>query len=93
MTGYPLTKYDAKLLDEDSTSIDEEEHSETSDNLLREGPILYAGEFSIPAGQLINDTYVDPSGWGKVIWLIAQRLFQRNGNTNIFFRLNRASCT
>lgn len=67
MTGYPLTKYDAKLLDEDSTSIDEEEHSETSDNLLREGPILYAGEFSIPAGQLINDTYVDPSGWGKVI--------------------------
>lgn len=82
MTGYPLTKYDAEILDEVSTSIDEEEHSEASDDVLRGGPILYAGEFSIPAGQQINDTYVDPSGWGKVSWPIA---FIRAKYQNTFF--------
>lgn len=82
MTGYPLTKYDAAILDEVSTSIDEEEHSENSDDVLREGPILYAGEFSIRAGQQINDTYVDPSGWGKVSRLIPQRSIERNSKTH-----------
>lgn len=67
MTGYPLTKYDeAQLFNENSTSLDEEEKFENSDCFLRGGPVVFAGEFPIAAGQQINDTYVDPSGWGKV---------------------------
>lgn len=64
MTGYPLTEYNDD--NDDSSSINEEEHSDTSDIYLHEGPIVFAGEFSIPTDRQINDTYVDPSGWGKV---------------------------
>lgn len=66
MTGYPLTKYDGANFEDDLTPVDEEEKTENQNVFLREGPIVYAGEFSIPTGQRIDDTYVDPSGWGKV---------------------------
>lgn len=56
-------KYDYIQLFIENSAVDQQENS---DNFLREGPTVFAGEFLIAADQELRDTYIDSSGWGKV---------------------------
>lgn len=68
-TGYPL-KYDQleELIREcsEELSIEMIANSQTGRKILTGGPASFIGVFEIDAGLAIHDTFLDPTGWGKV---------------------------
>lgn len=67
MTGIPLDKYEKiqNLIDIQLIRNNEEIELENK-LLLKSGPVIYYGVFEINSTQPIYDTYLDPTGWGKV---------------------------
>lgn len=78
ITGYPLENYDAiqRVIDLHIADPSLHEMSERAPNraFLKTGPVIFSGEFDIAADKDILDTYLDPTGWGKVIhnsWILS----------------------
>lgn len=67
ITGYPLTNYGhfMELLDSTKPSIDK---IILQNGKLLGGPAIFHVDFNIKS-KTIYDTYLDPSGWGKVQYL------------------------
>lgn len=62
ITGFPLENYEhieEMLLNAETIELNER-------GLLLEGPAVMHACFDIPTDQDILDTYLDPTGWGKV---------------------------
>lgn len=70
MTGYPLESYNAiqRVIDLHIADPALQEMSDKAPNraFLKTGPTIFSGEFDITADIDILDTYLDPTGWGKV---------------------------
>lgn len=70
ITGYPLENYNAiqRVIDLHIADSSLQEMSEKTPNraYLKSGPTIFCGEFNIAADKEILDTYLDPTGWGKV---------------------------
>lgn len=64
MTGFPLTNAN-HISDFLKDSTPETVHI-TSNGLLLNGPVVFHAEFDIVTDE-IHDTYLDVSGWGKVM--------------------------
>lgn len=64
MTGYPLTNSD-HISDFLQDNTPETVHISTN-GMLSNGPIIFHAEFDITSEE-IHDTYLDVSGWGKVM--------------------------
>lgn len=64
MTGYPLTNYShmEQFIADPETTTDV-----SSKGVLLNGPTVWHATFTIPIGQSLYDTYLDPTGWGKGI--------------------------
>lgn len=64
ITGYPLTNYRhfVELLDSIEPST---ENIVSKNGKLLRGPVIFYVDFNIKSG-IIYDTYLDPTGWGKV---------------------------
>lgn len=74
ITGFPLD--DVSQIEDlirESIANDIAEHSSRisgfSSDILNAGPIIYQATFDIDRDEIL-DTYVNPSGWGKVCALI-----------------------
>lgn len=63
MTGYPLTKFSDIV---DFILNANEKVSISKNGILLEGPAVFSTNFNIDADPIL-DTYLDPSGWGKVM--------------------------
>lgn len=62
ITGFPLDNYEhieEMLSNAEAIQLNER-------GLLLEGPAVMHSSFDIPDDQEILDTYLDPTGWGKV---------------------------
>lgn len=69
ITGFPLDKYKQiyELIQDYGIVNNEIEYVKTNKELLREGPTIFSGLFDIPLDEdKIFDTYLNPTGWGKV---------------------------
>lgn len=66
MTGFPFEE--TRQLDDILTDyFNNEVHVHGRHSVLSSGPVLYQAHFDIDADE-IDDTYIDPRGWGKVKW-------------------------
>lgn len=82
VTGFPLTNYDKidEFVKNSSKLSFSSNQSSNSPILLRNGPIMLRGKFSIPQSANIADTYLDPSEWGKVSYIFMCSIYL---NTNL----------
>lgn len=58
ITGYPL--------DDKKKEFTELENDLVLEGNSNDGPTLYEGQLVLPVGETL-DTFIDPTGWGKVI--------------------------
>lgn len=73
MTKFPLDSYaNLETLVAQSTATPRSDFHELKkpQMILRSGPTVYSGNFSIDSANLVLDTYLDMSGWGKGIVFI-----------------------
>lgn len=68
MTGYPFEDY-TKVREIIEENVMKDKKIVHHKNLLKPGPTIFHGEFNISA-EHIYDTYLNPSGWGKVKMLL-----------------------
>lgn len=66
MTGFPLDNYENIQSLIDIQLFRNEEIKLPYKLLLKSGPVIFYGTFEINSTQPIYDTYLDPTGWGKV---------------------------
>lgn len=64
MTSFPFEDFD-KLVESGMEDVPET-NSKTAADCLSAGPTFFVGTVYITEGKDIWDTYLDPSGWGKV---------------------------
>lgn len=79
ITGYPLDNYDqiANLLEEGPLA-NAIHRDKTKNGFLMDGPTVFRAKFDIAIDEdEIQDTYLNPTGWGKVISSIQLLLKQR----------------
>lgn len=63
IVGYPLTNY--AHLKEFVANADDDNVVLPDSGMLLNGPVVFSADFNIPNDN-IHDTYLNPSGWGKV---------------------------
>lgn len=66
MTGFPLTTYEH--IDNFIKDTAVESVRISTNGMFTEGPIIFHAEFQVTTEE-IYDTYLDVSGWGKVMKL------------------------
>lgn len=69
ITGFPLDNYKRvhELVLDYGIADNEIEYEKTNKEMLREGPTIFSVKFDIPLDtEEIFDTYLNPTGWGKV---------------------------
>lgn len=64
-TGFPLSNY-TNIYNLTSNTETHKPVLVDRSGYLVEGPIIFYGQFNIDNNQTIYDTYLDPTGWGKV---------------------------
>lgn len=67
ITGFPFESF-IENLDELLVRVEQDPYVSRTSEYLINGPVIFAGTFDINEVNLY-DTYIDPSGWGKVKYI------------------------
>lgn len=67
ITGFPFESF-LENLDELLTRVEQDPYVSRTSEYLINGPVIFEGTFDINEVNLY-DTYIDPSGWGKVEYI------------------------
>ncbi|CAO1309866.1 unnamed protein product [Diamesa serratosioi] len=67
ITGFPFEDY-TKI--ESFVKSEGQQYQLSKNGWLRDGPVVFHGEFEIAAGTVIHDTWWNTSGWGKGVLFI-----------------------